>query len=55
MTKQRNPNAVIKTEEMDEPIIDENLFVEALALCASEIEDRISAHIVDKVDTWRLE
>lgn len=29
--------------------IDENLFVEAIALIASEIEDNISAHIVEKV------
>jgi hypothetical protein len=39
-----------RPDSINLPIIDENLFVEALALCSSEIEDKISAHIVDKVN-----
>lgn len=35
--------------------IDENLFVESLALCASEIEDNISAHIIDKVSRIQID
>ena len=44
-----NQTIANRPDNINLPIIDENLFVEALALCASEIEDKISAHIVDKV------
>jgi len=51
LSKQRDTTQPSNThlEESPNPTIDENLFVEALALCAAEIEDGISAHIVDKV------
>jgi hypothetical protein len=50
LRKEREKQATAnRPESINLPIIDENLFVEALALCASEIEDKISAHIVDKV------
>lgn len=53
LLKERNPSlSVIQNtnfEEMENPLIDENLFVEAIALCASEIDDTYSTHILDKV------
>jgi hypothetical protein len=53
LLKERNPslNPIQSSsfKEMDNPMIDENLFVEAIALCASEIEDNFTSNILDKV------
>jgi hypothetical protein len=40
--------------EIENSTIDENLFVEAIALCASEIDDNISANMMDKVTHAKL-
>jgi hypothetical protein len=49
--KSVQPNNIqsLVVEELDNPMIDENLYVEAIALCASEIEDAIASNIVEKV------
>lgn len=51
----RNSCGAFQTEEMSHQVIDENLFTEALALCATELEDNDSVHPIEKVNIYYID